>query len=160
VGGRRDLEDALRRAAARFVDHVLAIVEASAEPEAPRPRGPGLPRVRRRAASLEKLAASIVSVLSRRSGLAVSDIAGALGVTPREITRPITWLLARGRVTKVGERRGTRYSLARHAAPEPAPPAPAPRPRKPARPPPKKAPPRSKAVRKRAKSTAPTRKRR
>jgi len=131
----------------------MSIVEASTQPaSAPARSGPGLPRVRRRAASLEKLAASVLQVLARRSGLAVSEIAGAIGVTPREIGRPMTWLLARGRVTKVGERRGTRYSLARAELSPPRPPS---KPRVVSR-----RPPRSKSSRKRARSTSSTKKRR
>jgi DNA-binding transcriptional ArsR family regulator len=72
-------------------------------------------RIRRPAERLERLAGEVLGVLARRSGLAVSEIAHSIGATPREITRPITWLLGRGAITKTGERRGTRYYLARRA---------------------------------------------
>src|SRR5829696_805583 len=70
-------------------------------------------RVRRPAESLERLAVEVLGALARRGGLAVSEIAQTIGATPREIARPITWLLGRGAISKTGERRGTRYDLAR-----------------------------------------------
>ena len=119
VQARRRIEVALRRAAERMIAEVLALLPpeagAGARPARGTPAAP-MPRIRRPAERLERVAGEVLGVLARRSGLAVSEIAETIGATPRELTRPITWLLARGAITKTGERRGTRYYLARRTA--------------------------------------------
>lgn len=80
--------------------------------------GAGRPRkrVRRRAASLELLAGRVADIVAAGGQHSVSQLARAAGVTPRELSRPITWLLARGTIVRSGERRGTRYTAPRSAA--------------------------------------------
>jgi DNA-binding transcriptional ArsR family regulator len=98
-----------------MIAEVMALLPPEGTARARRTAAPGAAkaRVRRPAESLERLAGEVLGALARRGGLAVSEIAQTIGATPREIARPITWLLGRGAITKTGERRGTRYDLAR-----------------------------------------------
>jgi DNA-binding MarR family transcriptional regulator len=107
---RPEIEAAIRRAAERMVTDLLTLLAehgAIAEAAAAEPR----PRVRRRAQNLERLAAEVLAALAQRDGVSVGAIARDLGAAARELTRPLTWLLARGQVRRTGERRGARYFL-------------------------------------------------
>jgi hypothetical protein len=111
---RPEIEAAVRRAAERMVADILALLdEAGAVGEEPS-AGPR-PRVRRRAQSLERLASEVLVALARRDGVSIGAIARDVGAKARELTRPLTWLLARGQVRRTGERRGARYFLVRAA---------------------------------------------
>lgn len=105
---RPEIEAALRRAAERMIGEVLAILAEAGPVMQERAPGPRR-RMRRRAHSLERLAAEVLATLSTRDGVSVGDIARALGAEARELTRPLTWLLQRGQVRRTGERRGARY---------------------------------------------------
>ena len=71
-------------------------------------------RVRRSAPALSKLCELIIDDLrARRRPVAISTIAQSLGLTTREISHPLATLVQESKVLKSGERRGTRYQLAR-----------------------------------------------
>jgi hypothetical protein len=112
------VEQALRELVDRFVGEVLAIVGGPRAPISPRPvAGRHRKRVRRTAATLRRLSDAVLGVLARTSDRSVSELAAAVGSTPRDVVRPLTLLLAEGRITRRGERKGTRYSLTRAASP-------------------------------------------
>jgi DNA-binding transcriptional ArsR family regulator len=116
------LERNIRELCDHLAEDLLRIVRAAITSD---PEGPGPAplrtrrRVRRRAATLRRIADSILAVLSKRGGIAVSEIAAAIGASPRETVRPLTLLLAQGSIEKTGERKGTRYSIAARAGPAP-----------------------------------------
>ena len=109
------IEESVRALVDRFVTDLLAVVggaragAAARSPSAVARRK----RLRRTAGTLRRLADAVLGVLARTSDRSVSELASAVGSTPRDVVRPLTLLLAEGRVTKRGERKGTRYSLAR-----------------------------------------------
>lgn len=69
-------------------------------------------RIRRSDDALEAICGEVLEALRvERAPAAISTIAARMGTTPREIAHPLALLVARGDVTKRGERRGTRYSV-------------------------------------------------
>jgi hypothetical protein len=108
-----ELRRALRAVAFRFVDEVIAVAKAHASafvaPSAALEKVP-VRRVRRNVRALEDIAEEVAGIVAgAKRGASVSEIARAVGRTPSEIARPMTLLVAAGRITKRGERRGTRY---------------------------------------------------
>jgi hypothetical protein len=80
----------------------------------------GPPRIRRTTRALDELCERVLAVLrAHREPMAISAIAAALGLRPREVAHPLVWLQARGRVSKKGSRRGTRYAPKRAAPSRP-----------------------------------------
>jgi len=106
----------MRRLARDFADDLVELLERHGMwdlPQDDEPNDFGAKRVRRTTVALERVAARIVEDLQgRRRPVAISTVAKALGMTPREIAHPMSLLVDRGRVVRTGERRGARYRLA------------------------------------------------
>ena len=67
-------------------------------------------RVRRTAEQLEELGEKLVDFLRENPRSTIGEIAEAVGESTKEVRGPILGLMEEGRISKTGERRGTRYS--------------------------------------------------
>ena len=67
-------------------------------------------RVRRTAEQLEELSEKLIDFLRENPRSTIGEIADAVGETTKEVRGPILALIEEGRISKTGERRGTRYS--------------------------------------------------
>ena len=130
-----ELTELVRAAAFESVHEVLAGVGLAA----PAKRGPGRPaknagrkatraaaptaasrsaiattssggkRVRRSADDLASASSAILDVVKANPGIRSEDIRKTLGVEAKDIQRPVSMLLAEGKLRSEGEKRGTRY---------------------------------------------------
>jgi len=66
-------------------------------------------RVRRSQEDIEAFSAAIWDALSEQPDVSISELAGALKATPKDVRGPLKALLEAGHLRKKGERRGTRY---------------------------------------------------
>ena len=66
-------------------------------------------RVRRSSANVEAMTGKIAAYVTANPGCAVSDIAGSLGVTTKDVRLPIQKLMGDGAIKVTGQKRGTRY---------------------------------------------------
>lgn len=73
--------------------------------------GAGGVRVRRTSDDLAQLQEQMIAFLDESPGTSISEIAVAVGASPKELRGPLVALVEEGRVKKTGERRGTRYFL-------------------------------------------------
>ena len=120
---RTALRRELRRLTREFADQLCetleehGVFEALAQrrqPEPPAGSEATEPRVRRSDEDLEAVCRRVLKTLrAERASMAISAIAAQLGTTPREISHPLALLVAQGKITKTGERRGTRYAIRR-----------------------------------------------
>jgi hypothetical protein len=72
----------------------------------PKPRSKG---GRRTAEELEALTTKTLAAIKKTPGLRVEELAAALGVSTKELVRPITKLFEQKAVKSTGQRRGTKY---------------------------------------------------
>ena len=72
-------------------------------------------RVRRSTENVEAVGGKVAAYVASNPGCAVGDIAGALGLTSKQVRLPIQKLLADGALRTTGQRRGTRYHSAKKA---------------------------------------------
>ncbi len=114
----RDLTAMIREAA---LEHVLgALGEAVTKKRGPgRPRGSGNTttttrrrkgkRIRRSSEDVEALASAILTHVKANVGQGVTEIAGALRRTSKDLKLPIQKLLAEKKLKTTGQKRGTKY---------------------------------------------------
>lgn len=77
-------------------------------------------RVRRSSADLAKIQSAFVAHVRANPGQRIEEITGALGLSSKDLRRPVSLLIEDGKVRTEGQRRGTRYFVgggARKAAP-------------------------------------------
>lgn len=67
-------------------------------------------RVRRSAEDLDTLGAKIVSYIRKNPEQRAEQIAAGLGITTKDMVRPVALLLEAKSLKKAGERRGTTYT--------------------------------------------------
>ncbi|MBW2522534.1 MAG: hypothetical protein JRI23_00085 [Deltaproteobacteria bacterium] len=125
---RTALRRELRRLSREFADQLYETLEEHGVFEALAQQGkPTVPtdgasagphvRIRRSDEDLEAICRQVLRILRAvRAPVAISTIAAQLGTRPRDIAHPIALLVARGEITKTGERRGTRYAVRRRRA--------------------------------------------
>lgn len=112
---RAAMRRALRELTQRFVSDVMSlfqdalVLEARSAASAPL-REPGR-RPRRDVGRLDAVAEDVVRLLASGITMSVSQLATAVGSTPRELAHPIARLVRAGQVVQHGERKGTRYAL-------------------------------------------------
>jgi DNA-binding transcriptional ArsR family regulator len=113
---RSALKRRVRRMARDIADGIVALLDQHGMWDEPvRQRAPrsGQARVRRSVAALEEVCARVFGIVRRaREPVAISAIAGALRMKPREVAHPLALLVDEGKVVRSGERRGARYALA------------------------------------------------
>jgi len=73
-------------------------------------------RVRRSADGLAQIGASILDYVRANPGEGVEVISAALGMTSKELRRPIQMLIADGKLKTKGQKRGTTYFAGRGGA--------------------------------------------
>lgn len=114
-----DLSDLIRSAALEAVNEALG-QQAVAAARARKPAGrvakpaaraakPGGKRVRRSAADLEKLGNAVLAAVKQKPGQRMEHLSKALGVTSKDLKRPIDLLVAAKQLRTEGQRRGTQY---------------------------------------------------
>ncbi len=113
---RSELRRKVRSLARQFADDLIGLLDDGGFWEEPEPQSDDDPlsrRVRRSDAALEVLADRIEQALrDNPKAVAISAIAEALQVSARELTHPMNRLLSDGRILRVGEKRGARYTVA------------------------------------------------
>ena len=120
---RAELKRELRRLSREFADQVLDTLERHGvfdEPTSvaddPKPK-----RVRRTGVALLRVSGRVLEVLeTERRPMSISEVAKAVRMTTRAVAHPLSMLVAEGRITCKGERRGARYQAVRKAKPSPA----------------------------------------
>ena len=65
--------------------------------------------VKRTTVELERVKAEVLETIAANPGRSVEGLAGVMGVRTAEITLPIAKLLSDGLITKIGDRRATKY---------------------------------------------------
>jgi DNA-binding transcriptional ArsR family regulator len=117
--GRGALRRDVRKLARAFAEQLLGLLERHGvwdEPRAAPAIEPSQRRVRRSMDALGRVADRVLADLrARKEPVAISEIAAALGASARQLSHPLALLVAEGKVTLTGERRGARYQLAGRA---------------------------------------------
>jgi hypothetical protein len=83
---------------------------------APRARRGKVRLHRRTAAAIGQVVDRVVSLLQSKPGLRAEQIRAELGLAQNELPRPIVEALAKGRISKVGLKRATRYFAGKRPA--------------------------------------------
>lgn len=96
-----------RRVAAEAVERSLSPTSPKRAP--PRAHGPRPTSKRRSAEALSKLCADLYARVCAQPGASMSVFADGMGLSVRELHRPMSKLKDDGRVRSVGERNMTRY---------------------------------------------------
>jgi hypothetical protein len=116
--GRGALRREVRRLARVFAEQLLVLLDRHGVWDEPKPAAveAAQRRVRRSIDALGKIGDRVLADLrTRKEPVAISQIATALGHSPRQLSHPLALLVAEGKVVLSGERRGARYQLAGRA---------------------------------------------
>ena len=108
---RAALRQRAHQLARRFAADLFALLDKNGIWEAAPPTDTRTQtRVRRTEAALEEACRDVLAIIRRaRDPIAISDVAAALDLAPREVGHPLALLVAEGKVVRTGTRRGARY---------------------------------------------------
>jgi hypothetical protein len=109
------LKRTLDSLAAEFAEGVLAAIRRASLPELTDPAPSPTIRIRRRDGSVVHVGRDVLALtglLSTRPGLRAEQIGAQLRWDKKTVTKAISKALSEKRVTKMGERRATKYYVA------------------------------------------------
>ena len=109
-----EMEELIRESALEAVQEALGMAGTASVRRTPT-RASAMPgkRIRRSADGLAQIGASILDHVRANPGQGVEAISAALGMTSKELRRPIQMLIADGKLKTKGQKRGTTYFAGR-----------------------------------------------
>ncbi|MBN8609128.1 MAG: DNA-binding protein [Deltaproteobacteria bacterium] len=110
LGGKAPVAKAPAAATTKAPKAAPAVKSASTKASAPKAQRKG---GKRDPQDLAKLVDAVAAHIAKNSGQGVETIAKYLGVSTKELALPIIKLLDAKKITRKGQRRGTRYFLAK-----------------------------------------------
>jgi hypothetical protein len=99
----------VRRGAQQAIERGLSASSTTTKPSKPSAKSRRTPSKRRSPSEIAELGEALCTLIHARPGESMVVFAGELGVSVRELQRPMTLLKRAGRIRSVGQRHLTRY---------------------------------------------------